>query len=46
MTLNQLAEFDGPMHAGPVIEVNTEQFVDVGSIACRVRELLNRSAEV
>jgi hypothetical protein len=46
MTLDQLAEFDGPLHVGPVIEVNTEQVVDVGGTACRVRDLLKQSADV
>jgi predicted kinase len=40
LTPEHLAEFDGPMHVGPVIEVNTEEVVDIQRMARRICELL------
>lgn len=40
LTPEHLAEFGEPMGLGPVIEVNTEELVDGGALARRVRELL------
>jgi predicted kinase len=40
LTPEHLAEFDGPMHVGPVITVNTGAAVDIASLAQQVRQFL------
>lgn len=40
MTPEYLAQFEGTLRVGPVIEVDTEEAVDIACLACRVRELL------
>jgi predicted kinase len=42
LTPEHLAEFDGTLRMGPVIEVNTEEAVNITCVARRVRELLAR----
>ena len=40
MTPEYLVQFEGTLGVGPVIEVNTEEAVDIARLSCRVRELL------
>ncbi len=40
MTAEHLTEFDGPMHVGPVIDVDTEEVVDIPRLARRIQKLL------
>lgn len=40
LTPEHLAEFDGSMRVGPVIDVDTEEIVDIPRLAQRVRKLL------
>lgn len=44
LTPENLAEFDGLMRVGPVIEVNTEEAVELPRVARQIRELLERRA--
>jgi predicted kinase len=40
LTAEHLAEFDGPLKVGPVIEVDTQEAVDIPLLSLRVREAL------